>query len=82
MSLPGVGAIVHYVAKGAEAGDGKWRPGPCRAAIVTHVIEPDKIDPYVDLTVFEPNGWRVDGAVKNDVTRTVDETWHWAMPDC
>ncbi|MFD3815020.1 hypothetical protein ACFWRZ_08130 [Streptomyces rubiginosohelvolus] len=46
------------------------------------MIEPDKTDPYVDLTVFDPNGWRVDGAVKNDATRTIDETWHWAMPDC
>ncbi len=72
---PSVGRIVHYV-DWTEFGDGP-RPGPCRAAIVTNVIEPDKADAYVDLTIFDPNGQRVDGAVKSDETRTTGETWHW-----
>ncbi|MDT0387814.1 hypothetical protein [Streptomyces dubilierae] len=72
---PSVGRIVHYV-DWQEYGDGP-RPGPCRAAIITNVIEPDKADAYVDLTIFEPNGWRVDGAVKNDESHTLGESWHW-----
>lgn len=74
---PSVGRIVHYVSSGDWYGDNTWRPGPCRAAIITNVIEPNKADAYVDLTIFEPNGSCVDGAVKYDETRTTDETWHW-----
>ncbi|MFG2506745.1 hypothetical protein ACGFOW_14715 [Streptomyces rubiginosohelvolus] len=72
---PTVGRIVHYVGW-CETGDGP-RPGPCRAAIVTNVIEPERPDPYVDLGIFDPNGYLLDGAVKNDETRSVGETWHW-----
>ncbi|MFJ2514689.1 hypothetical protein ACIQJX_35035 [Streptomyces griseoviridis] len=75
MPKPTVGRIVHYV-DWQEFGDGP-RTGPCRAAIVTNVIERDKVDAHVDLTIFDPNGQRVDGAVKNDETRTTGETWHW-----
>lgn len=73
MLKPTVGRIVHYV----DFQNGGTDPGPCRAAIVTHVIEPDKADAYVDLTIFDPNGYRLDGAVKNDETRATGETWHW-----
>ena len=75
--IPSVGRIVHYADTAQEYGDGSLRPGPCRAAIVTNVIEPGKTDAYVDLAIFDPNGWRVDGAVKNDETRSTGETWHW-----
>ncbi|MFC8859322.1 hypothetical protein [[Kitasatospora] papulosa] len=75
MPTPTVGRIVHYV-DWQEFGDGP-RPGPCRAAIVTNVIEQDTTDAYADLTIFEPNGFRLDGAVRNDETRTTGETWHW-----
>ncbi|MGW4886896.1 hypothetical protein [Streptomyces murinus] len=74
MPQPTVGRIVHYV--DWQYADG-GRPGPCRAAIVTNVIEPGKPDAYVDLVIFEPNGQRLDGAVKNDESRTMGETWHW-----
>jgi hypothetical protein len=74
---PSVGCIVHYVGPLTEHGDGTFRPGPCRAAIVTHVIEPNQHDAYVDLTVFTPNGQMLDGAVKYDAARAEAETWHW-----
>lgn len=76
MPQPSVGRIVHYIEGAVEYGDGSWRPGPCRAAIVTNVIESDTLDPYVDLTVFDPNGQLITGAVKHDESK-LGESWHW-----
>ncbi|MFI8872476.1 hypothetical protein [Streptomyces sp. NPDC055243] len=46
------------------------------------MIEPGKPDSYVDLVIFDPNGWQIDGAVKRDDARAADQTWHWPTPDC
>ena len=77
MPKPSVGRIVHYTGPLVQYGDGNFRPGPCRAAIITNVIEPGKADAYVDLTIFDPNGQLLDGAVRYDGDRSVGETWHW-----
>lgn len=73
---PSVGRIVHYVGEPQVHGDG-LRPGPCRAAIVTNVIEPEKVDAYVDLTVFDPNGQLIVGAVRSRAVGELAEGWHW-----
>lgn len=77
MDKPSVGRIVHYIGPLVEYGDGSFRAGPCRAAIITNVIESGRADSHVDLTIFDPNGQLVTGAVRYDAERTTGETWHW-----
>lgn len=76
MQQPSVGRIVHYVGDPQVYGDG-LRPGPCRAAIVTNVIEDQRPDAYVDLTVFDPNGQLIAGAVPPRPVGELGEGWHW-----
>lgn len=80
MTMPSVGRIVHYVARGSA--DGVF-PVACRAAIVTDV-PPDAGDHMVGLAVFHPDGLLFAQGIPEGAPMDTDlsvpavgGTWHW-----
>ncbi len=78
MTLPSVGRIVHYVARGSA--DGVF-PVTCRAAVVTAVNEPEEL---VGLAVFHPDGLLFAQGIPQGAPSDTDlsvplvgGTWHW-----
>jgi hypothetical protein len=77
MTIPSVGRVVHYVARGSA--DGVF-PVACRAALVTEVPDPENPgSPVVSLAVFHPDGLLfaqdISQGEQND--HHVGGTWHW-----
>lgn len=79
MTLPSVGRVVHYVARGSA--DGVF-PKTCRAADVTEVAEGENPDQVVGLVVKNPTGLFFHpvaaGGVEYDGSENpAGGTWHW-----
>lgn len=81
MTLPSVGRIVHYVARGSA--DGVF-PAVCRAAIVTEVRDEDAPVKRVSLCVLNPGGVFFDQSVPyvdrgpiGEGAVPVGGSWHW-----
>lgn len=74
MTMPSVGRIVHYVARGSA--DGVF-PVACRAAIVTEIVYGlDAGDHMVGLAVFHPDGLLFAQGIPYG-ENNVGGTWHW-----
>lgn len=81
MTLPSVGRIVHYVARGSA--DGVF-PATCRAAIVTEVRDEDAPAKRISLCVLNPTGVFFDQGIPEGAPADTDlsvplvgGTWHW-----
>lgn len=79
MTMPSVGRVVHYVARGSA--DGKF-PKTCRAADVTEVESDQPTDQRVGLMVKNPTGLffhsLADGGCAYDGSEDPEGgTWHW-----
>lgn len=81
MTMPSVGRIVHYVARGSA--DGVF-PAVCRAAVVTEVTDAGLPEKKISLCVLNPTGVFFDQNVPYDDQGPIDEdgtprggTWHW-----
>jgi hypothetical protein len=69
---PSVGRIVHYVAYGTPGGE--FRPGVCRAAIISQVHD----DSNVGVVVLNPTGLFFNVSVPYSEPELVHGgTWHW-----
>lgn len=79
MTVPSVGRVVHYVARGSA--DGRF-PKACRAADVTEVPTGENSASVVALMVKNPTGLffhsLADGGVSYDASEDpAGGTWHW-----
>lgn len=72
MTMPSVGRIVHYMARGSA--DGVFPP-VCRAAVVTEVpIQKDGME-RIGLCVLNPTGVFFDQGIPYD--ESTPGSWHW-----
>ena len=81
MTVPSVGRIVHYVARGSA--DGVF-PVTCRAAVVTEVAEFSPSHNGIGLAVFHPDGLLFAKDISEGAPMDTDlsvpavgGTWHW-----